>query len=141
MRKVPGQPDNLTVLMRFEHGGMGLIENSWTLPSSYPMEENDTRIDIMGTDGVLKVNNFDQTIAMCNEAAGYWVPGILRWPGGIEEDGGLDHYALKDELEYFIKAVKGLVPPVLSVEEAVYTLKILIAANESERTGLPVEIV
>lgn len=140
MRKVPGQPDNLTVLLRFENGGMGLIENSWTLPSRYPIEENDTRIDIMGTEGVLKVNNFDQTIAMCNEENGYWIPGILRWPGGVEEEGGLDHYALKDELEYFIKAVKREVPPLLSVDEAVYTLKVLIAANESERTGLTVAI-
>ncbi len=140
MRRVPGQPDNLTLLLRFKRGGMGLIENSWTLPSKYSMEENDMYVDIMGTEGVLKVNNFDQTIAMCNETVGFWNPGILRWPGGVLEDSGVEHYALKDELEYFVKAVQKKAPPVLTVEDAAYILKVLIAANESERTGRPVEI-
>lgn len=140
LRRVEGQPDNLTVLLRFRNGGMGLIENSWTLPSKYAMEENDLYIDIMGTEGILKVNDYDQTISMCSEAEGYWKPGILRWPGGVHEDSGLEHYALKDELEYFLRAVRGEAEPVLTVEEAVYVLKILIAANESVRTGLPVSI-
>ena len=140
MRKISGQPDNLTLLLRFQNGGMGLIENSWTLPSTYSMEENDMYLDIMGTEGVLRVNNFDQTIAMCNETTGFYHPGILRWPGGIQEDAGLEHYALKDELEYFIKTIKGEVQPILKPEEAAYILKVLIAANESERSGKPVEI-
>lgn len=140
MRQVPGQPDNLTLLIRFKNGGMGLIENSWTLPSKYSMEENELYLDIMGTEGVLKVDNFDQMISMCNEATGFYHPGILRWPGGIQEDAGLEHYALKDELEYFVKAVKGEVEPLLKPEEAAYILRVLIAANESERTGRPVEV-
>ena len=140
MRRVQGQPDNLSLLIRFKRGGMGLIENSWTLPSRYAMEENDMYLDIMGTEGVLKINNFDQTITMCNEEMGFWNPGILRWPGGIAEDSGLEHYALKDELEYFIKAIQKKVKPILTAKEATYILKVLIAANESERTGVPVEI-
>ena len=140
MRRVPGQPDNLTLLLRFKKGGMGLIENSWTLPSKYSMEENDLYLDIMGTEGVLKVDNFDQMISMCNESTGFYHPGILRWPGDIQEDAGLEHYALKDELEHFIKAVKGEAEALLKPAEAAYILRILIAANESERTGKPVEI-
>lgn len=138
LRQIDDQPDNICMLIRFNGGGIGVIESSWTLPSTFPTEENDTRIDLLGTSGNIIVDNLDQTIAMCNEQRGWYLPGILRWPGGINEETGLISYAMRDELEYFCKCVQGKKSPVVSVEDATETLKILLAANESILLKKPV---
>lgn len=138
LRQVEGQPDNICILMRFKNGGIGVIESSWTLPSTFPTEENDTRIDLLGTSGNMIVNNLEQTIAMCTEQKGWYLPGILRWPGGINEDVGLISYAMRDELDHFVKCIQGKKNPIVSPEDAKKTLEILLAANESIKQQKPI---
>ena len=138
LRNVPGQYDNLTILLRFKKGGIGVIESSWTMPSTFPTEENDTRIDVIGTEGNIIVNNLNQTISMCNEKKGLTYPGILRWPGGIDEDGGVNSYAIKDELLHFANCVRGKAKPTITIEEGIRILEILLAAGKSIEQQKPV---
>ncbi|MFZ5754203.1 MAG: Gfo/Idh/MocA family protein [Bacillota bacterium] len=138
VRNREGQDDNICLLLRFRNGGIGVIEESWSLPSTFPTEENDTRIDIFGTKGVMKVNNLEQTISLCNEEKGWQYPGILRWPGGSEEDAGIESYALKDELNYFIKCIIDDVEPIVTAEDAIDTLRVLLAAKESVKRQKPI---
>lgn len=138
MRGDLGQPDTVCVTLRFRNGAVGVIESVWTLPSSHPAEENDTRIDIAGTAGVVSVDNLDQTIRLCNESVGYRLPSILRWPGGLEGDVGPLSWALKDELAHFVACVRGKAEPSVSAAHARETLRILLAINKAIETTAPV---
>lgn len=139
-RDVEGQPDTVCATLRFRSGAIGVIESSWTLPSTHPAEENDTRMDITGTTGVISVDNLDQTIHLCSEEAGYRLPSILRWPGGLDGDVGPLSWALKDELIHFVSCIRGDAEPPASAEHACETLRILLAINKATRTGSPINL-
>src|SRR5699024_11021827 len=138
IRKKDNQADNIVIILRFKKGGIGIVESSWTLPNTFPTEENDTRIDIIGTSGNMIINNMDQMIALCNQEKGWQYPGILRWPGGANEPSGLSSYALKDELTHFIKCIRDNKSPVVTLTSAKETLEILFKANETIERGVPV---
>lgn len=53
MRRRPGEDDNICAILRFRNGALGVMEDSWTLSPSMPMEENDTRMDLIGEKGNL----------------------------------------------------------------------------------------
>jgi UDP-N-acetylglucosamine 3-dehydrogenase len=140
LRKVEGQYDNLCMLLKMQNDGIAVVEESWTLPSMFPTEENDTRMDVLGTQGNLIVNNLNQTITMCNESQGVVYPGILRWPGGINEPSSLVSFAMKDEMAHFIECIHGRSEPIVTVKDACLTLQVLLAGVESLKTDRPVEI-
>jgi len=140
VRGVPGQDDAVCMFLRFAGGGMGVLDDSWCLPPDFPTEENDTRIDILGTEGSLFINDLDQTLHLCERGKGWSFPGMLRWPGVREGDPGVESYALKDELEHFARSARGLAEPVITGEEALKTLRVIDAAHQSLMTGRPADV-
>lgn len=138
VRGVPGQDDAVCLTFRFAGGGMGVLDDSWCLPANFPVEENDTRIDILGTEGSLFINDLDQTLGLCHQDHGWLFPGILRWPGVRDGDPGVESYALKDELRHFALAVAGKRQPEISGEEALKTIRVIDAAGRSLEIGQPV---
>lgn len=141
MHKVKGEDDNICVLIRFKKGAIAVSEDCWTLPGNFPTEELDMRMDLVGTEGSLVLDNTNQMISMCNTEKGWYFPGMLRWPGGVEEDSGMESYALKDELTHFIRCINDpSLTPVGSVDDAIINLKVSIACEKSAREGRPINI-
>lgn len=132
--------DTMTMVCRSEGGAIVVLETTYTLPGNFPIEENDTRYDIVGTHGTLMINNLDQTLALCNKDRGWLYPGILRFPGRSGGQGGLTHYAFKDELEHFINCVRGQAEPEISAKEATDAIRVVAAAVKSARIGKPIHL-
>ena len=135
MRRRPGEDDNICAILRFRNGALGVMEDSWTLSPSMLMEENDTRMDLIGEKGNLSFNGLNQMLSLYNEK-GVFYPGLLRWPGGLTEESGLTSYALRDECLHFIRCVENPgTLPVSTVDSALENLRVALACRLSAREG------
>lgn len=136
MRANREEADNICCMLRFRRGAIAVMEDSWTLSPKMPMEENDCRLDLIGEKGNLSTNMMSQMTSMCCEDKGWFYPSVLRWPGGLEEDGGVVSYALKDECAYFLRAVRDRnLPPLSTVDSAFENLRVAMACRLSSREG------
>lgn len=139
MHKVPGEDDNICALIRFKKGAIAVTEDCWTLPGNYPHEECDFRMDIVGTKGSMIVDNTNQMISLCNLEKGWYYPGSLRWPGGVENASGMESYALKDEMNHFLRCVRNPdLKPVSSIDDAIVNMQVSLACEESARKHCPI---
>ena len=135
MRHRSGEDDNICAILRFRNGALGVMEDSWTLSPSMPMEENDTRMDLIGDKGNLSFNGLNQMLSLYN-TNGVFYPGLLRWPGGLTEESGLESYALKDECLHFIRCVENPgTAPISTVDSALENLRVALACRLSAREG------
>ena len=132
----PSYSETLLPSQRFQPGG----EYSGPTPVSTTRPMHMSRIDILGTEGSLFINDLDQTLHLCERGKGWSFPGMLRWPGVREGDPGVESYALKDELEHFARSARGLAEPVITGEEALKTLRVIDAAHQSLMTGRPADV-
>lgn len=136
MRRKPGEDDNICAMLRFHNKALAVMEDTWTLSPKMPMEENDTRLDLIGTKGNLSLNNLNQMISLCNNDRGWMYPGILRWPGGLDEDGGVASYALKDECQHFLRCTQDpSLEPLSTVDSALENLRVALACRLSAKEG------
>ncbi len=92
--------DSILSLFTFENGVIYQAENSWILPENYP-SELDARIQIVGTEGVLKIDVFNQGLEVCTEE-NFSYPDILHWP---EIEGEVEGH-IRNELKSFINSIK-----------------------------------
>jgi predicted dehydrogenase len=125
--KREGMEHTLT-LLRFASGVMAHVEASWAYPQGSPFQ---TSIEIAGSEGLIL---FDK-----NKSGSVVQYGGPRKQTGVPESPLLKSpYAL--ELEHFITCVKEQKQPLTSGEEALASLRVGLAAYQSARTRLPVEL-
>lgn len=129
VRKLPN-PDLGWAMFRFKSGAIGVIEDVWFLPEKTPYKL-DARMEIIGTKGAIYIEGPGDTIAI-NTDEGWEYPETVYWPKFYEGRSG----ALKEELSYFVSCVLAQKKPsVITPEESMEAVRVVVAAELSARSG------
>lgn len=130
--------DNSIVIMEFEDGVTGMIEESWT-----KLGGMDDRAEIHGTEGVAYADvlqgNSIQTYS--NKGVGYAVEkagNTVGWSFTMYEESW--NYGFPQEFTHFVDCVKNDKQPLVTGEDGKAVLEVIFAAYESAGTGRKVEL-
>jgi predicted dehydrogenase len=118
-----GRREHAHATLRFESGAVGYVEASWALPASQGLE---THLEVAGDDGLLEHDSTAVAPVVVADADGTTTERPLR----------RDPYAR--ELAAFVDGVRGGTDPPVSVDEAVASLRLSLAATASASLGEPV---
>ncbi len=124
--------DNAVILLEFEGGAVGLIEESWAKPGGM-----DDRAEIHGTKGVTYADLLHGSALETFSEVGYGyavekAPDTRGWTFTMYEE--LWNYGFPQELEHFVDCVLHDRPPLVTGEDGRIVLEVLYAAYESART-------
>ena len=112
--------DHAEIMVNFAGGMTGMLEVNWLTP--YKRRE----ISITGTDGIINVDYIDQSIDV---------------RGKFAQDIQIEHKEpLMEELRSFLNAVTENKKPVITGEDGLNALKMVIAANRSSKTKKPITL-
>ena len=110
--------DHAEIMVCFENEGTGILEVNWLTP--YKKRE----IEITGTDGIISVDYIEQSIDVF---------------GKFAQDIEIIHEEpLKEELSSFLNCVVNNKRPVISGEDGLNALKMVIAAKKSSEEHKPI---
>jgi predicted dehydrogenase len=126
--------DAYMALLRFENGAIGSLESSRILPPTEPAGLS-SRFDIVGTRGCIYIENVNKTIAVCTEER-YYHPDVSYWPVLRSQAVG----DLRESMTHFLKCLLEDREPSVGAKEGRLALQLVLAIQESCRTGQPVAI-
>ena len=113
-----GYEDHAEIMVNFEYGITGILEVNWLTP--YKRRE----IEITGTDGIISVDYIEQSIDVY---------------GKFAQDIEMKHEEpLKEELKSFSISVAKNEEPVITGEDGLNALKMVIAAEKSSKEKRPI---
>ncbi|MCL7417568.1 MAG: Gfo/Idh/MocA family oxidoreductase [Halalkalicoccus sp.] len=119
--------EDINVLsMELSDGSVFTLDGSWDRPDDWDYW-GDATLNLIGTEGELSVECFDQTLKRTREGEG--VDGVY-W-GSIPDDG-----LLRD----FLDAVENDRPPLVSGEDGLRETAVVLAVYESDDRGEPVAV-
>ncbi|MCU4743298.1 Gfo/Idh/MocA family oxidoreductase [Natronoglomus mannanivorans] len=119
--------EDINVLsMELSNGSIFTLDGSWDRPDDWDYW-GDATLNLIGTDGELSVDVFDQTLKRTREGEG--IDGVY-W-GSIPDDG---------LLEDFVDAVENDRSPLVSAEDGLREAAVVLAAYESDERGEPVAV-
>ncbi|WP_228238362.1 Gfo/Idh/MocA family protein [Allomuricauda sp. M10] len=125
--------DNSIVIMEFDDGVVGMMEESWT-----KLGGMDDKAEIHGTEGVayadLLQGNSIQTYS--TKGVGYAVEkagNTIGWSYTMYEESW--NYGFPQEFEHFVDCVKNDKQPLVTGEDGKAVLEVIYAAYESAGTG------
>ena len=124
-----GDIDSATVLLKFENGALATIENSRESKYGY-----DQRLEVFGSEGVIKVENPLKSQLTISNASGATSDKHLNF--------FMDRYELSylEEIREFINAVKNKTAVPVSGEDGLKAMIIAEAANKSLKENRAVTI-
>ena len=122
-----GIDDSGILSFTLANGVYGTLDTSWSRPSSYPTW-GDVKIELLGENGLLQVDAFNQNIAVSSNAAGktHW----HHW--GSNADMGL--------MQDFVGMIREDREPSITGLDGLRALEVALAAYESARTGRVIKI-
>lgn len=110
--------DHAEIMVNFENEGTGILEVNWLTP--YKRRQ----IEVTGTDGIISVDYIEQSLDVY---------------GKFAQDIQIKHEEpLKEELKSFLDAVINETKPVISGEDGLNALKMVIAATKSSKEHKPI---
>ena len=108
------------------NGVYGTLDTSWSRLASYPIW-GDVKLELLGEDGIAKVDVFSQNLSLHSETQG---AKLLGW--GSNPDMGL----VKD----FLDMIATKREPSITGRDGLKALEVALAAYESSRTKQPVQL-
>jgi myo-inositol 2-dehydrogenase / D-chiro-inositol 1-dehydrogenase len=116
------------VLLRFENGALGVVQEAWRAPYGY-----DIRAEVHGSKG--------KVVAEVDEK----YPTVLydeRGKVSERHDQFVERFAdaYRDELQAFVNSLHSGTPPTPDIEDALQTMRIAAAATQSRRSGAWVKV-
>ncbi|MGA8117002.1 MAG: Gfo/Idh/MocA family oxidoreductase [Actinocatenispora sp.] len=131
-----GHLDALGALLTLEGGVPLLLESSWVLPE-HLRSGIDCRLEVVGSRGSVEVHGLDEGLRVLDDD-GWEHPDVLRW----QQDGGAGPSgALANEVGHFVGAALGTFPCEVGAVEALHSVQVVAAIEESLRTGGAVPVV
>jgi len=138
-----GVHDFIWITIRFENGGLGVVETGWGLAESIVRWKRpsswggfgDVCLELIGEKGALYLDYRPMTLSAVDEE-GWKFPETLHWPqlhGEIVGD-------VLDEDRYFIRVLKGERPIISSGRDGRNALEVVLAAQRSLREDRPVRL-
>lgn len=111
--------------LRFANGAVGYVESSWDNPESRPFT---SELELAGDDGLVEFSTED------DEPYRKWTDdeAIVERPVAT---GGY-----RRELEHFVSCLETGTEPAVTVDDAIESLRLAIAAERSAERGTPVEL-
>lgn len=110
--------DHAEIMVNFENEGTGILEVNWLTP--YKRRQ----IEVTGTDGIISVDYIEQNLDVY---------------GKFAQDIQIKHEEpLKEELKSFLEAVVNETEPVITGEDGLNALKMVIAATRSSKQHKPI---
>lgn len=110
--------DHAEIMVNFENEATGILEVNWLTP--YKRRQ----IEVTGTDGIISVDYIEQSI---------------DFYGKFAQDIQIKHEEpLKEELKSFLESVVNNEKPVISGEDGLNALKMVIAATRSSKEHKPI---
>ena len=138
-----GVHDFIWITMRFEKGGLAVVETGWGLseeilkwqkPSTWG-GFGDVCLELIGEEGSLYLDYRPMTL-QCIDSEGWKFPDTLHWPelhGEVVGD-------VLDEDRYFVKVLKGEREIISTAEDGRNALEVVLAAQKSYGEGRPVNL-
>jgi len=149
-----GTKDATLGLFTMDDGALFSMNISWALPSVWPGAVYGLEIGIVGTDGVIDIEDTHRDVIMATEhaqPAGYtsrgFEPDAARhvdflgsYPPGDLMDGMLWGPMREETLTWFNRLAKGFATPHATAREGHSNLLLTMAMDLSSRTGKPVQL-
>lgn len=124
-------------IVEFEKGAVVTLENSWILPETEPNVFN-LKMELLGSDGAMYLNTSDNRTVEKYTRQEVSLPDTLGFT--LDADSArLSGYVL-EAIARFVDAVVDDAPVLATGEEAALVTRVLVAIEESARTGQPVEL-
>ncbi len=121
--------DNAAVVATLNNQVFGLIDG--VCPCDYGY---DARVEVVGTKGVIFIGYLkEHTTVVCTREKGYTSPQFLSWKKRF-------HEAYIAEDRHFIECVLENKKPIVTGEDGKAAVAAVIAANESIKKGIPVNL-
>lgn len=124
-----GDVDTIALVLEFENGAFGLIDNSRQAVYGY-----DNRVEVFGSKGMLKAENVSgSTVELYtkeNETQKNPLPIFIQ----------RYHQAYVDEVNSFFKSIIENKPVVADGVDAIMAQRAVIAVDESIKTGKPIKV-
>jgi predicted dehydrogenase len=130
--------DNCIVILEFEGGRLGLVEDSWARTGGM-----DDRIEVFGSQGCTYANlHMGNALPTFSETGyGYAVekaPTTMGWSYPVFEE--LWNYGFPQEMAHFARCVRGKEAPSATGEDGRFVQRVLFAAYQSMGSGRRVEM-
>ena len=124
-------------IVEFEKGAVATLENSWILPETEPNVFN-LKMELLGSEGAMYLNTSDNRTVEKYTREEVSLPDTLGFT--LDADSArLSGYVL-EAIARFVDAVVDDAPVLATGEEAALVTRVLVAIEESARTGQPVEL-
>lgn len=125
----PNFYDNAIVSMRMRNGVLALLDGA--CPASYGY---DARVEILGTEGVMLIGDlFYLKVTTCTKESGIVAPTFPSWRDRFRE-------GYIAEARHFVNCILAGQEPAVTGEDGKRAVEIVLAANRSIQTGLPVTL-
>lgn len=133
--------DGCVVTMEFARGGVATAQTFWNLPSGYAGATvpsawapyaTDTALEVIGTDGVLYVDDM-AGVRGCGRTGWMFANTVLR-----PIVNGRIRGALADEVEHFLGCCLGRQSPIVSGREAMHAVRVAEDAERALALGAPI---
>jgi UDP-N-acetylglucosamine 3-dehydrogenase len=122
--------DYALVVIRYESGVIAHVEGSWAEPSGF-----NVRAEICGSKGILDVEPYKEAPVSINLRN-----ATTAQAGVIVPESPMIESPYTTEIKHFVDCILNNQTPRVTVDDAIYALKIGLAALESIETGMPVNI-
>ena len=131
--------DNAGILIRYENGGIAIIDTSFSLPAGHPF---DVRLEILGSEGRIDVDLLISNLTVKSMVSKFKerhpIPMLLGgggpWLGSWEAECHLN------ELRHFVKCIRENKDPRVTGIDGKRALEIALAAVKSGLLKRPVEL-
>ncbi len=128
--------DFALINLRFEGGGIALVEASWAVPKQFPFT---MKLDLDGTDGMVQLDNQTPVPVklFTKEGIRGFAPDTLPWKPAVHPF-PLDPFYR--ELRHFVESIRRNKKPLTDGETSRKSLEVCLAALKSARTQAPVKL-
>jgi predicted dehydrogenase len=127
-------PDAIQAQVRFRRGAVATFEACWTYPDTFPTM-TDSFVELVLADGVIHLDRKREQIEIATHEAFSYPRNQLAGRVGGKPSGSVA-LAVQD----FVDAVLDGAEPLVSLDSSVHVTEVLVAIDESWRTGVPVRL-
>lgn len=125
----PGFYDNAVVSLRMENGSLGIVDGSCPVGYGY-----DARAEVLGSEGVMLIGELQDTaVVTCTKSTGLVTSNFPGWRERFRE-------AYVAEARHFVECIIKDQEPAVTGEDGKRALEGVLAANQSIKTGKPVDL-
>jgi len=128
--------DYALITLRFEKGGIALVEANWALPKQFPFT---MKFEVDGTKGMIVSDNQSPVPVklITNETTAGFAPETLPWRPAVHPFPIDPFYR---ELKHFVECIREDKTPMTSGEVARKSLEVCLAALKSAELNAPVRL-